>query len=351
MRGDGVSRIYVIAEMAYSHDGKRELAEKIVRDAADAGADAISIHITHMPDYMVRSYGSGPGRVSAGKETRPIYDYLADISLPFADWQAVAAVARAVGLDLVIMPNDQPSLDFAHSLAPAALVVPPACFEDGEFIDAIACAGRPVYVRVGGATLGEIEAVINRLCAAGNKAITLLYGHQNYPTAAGDTNLLFLECLRETFGFPVGIADHLDADDEFSTIVPLLAVPLGITCIEKHITHDRAERGEDFESALNRDEFKLMVERVRKCEQALGERRVRPLDEASLRYRATVRKRLVAARDIRAGERLAADAMVAKRADSGVSPAQKAAFVGATAIADVPKDTGMDWYLVAGRLS
>jgi N,N'-diacetyllegionaminate synthase len=341
----------MIAEMAYSHDGKLALAKRIVRDAAAAGADAISIHITHMPDYMVRNYGSGPGRVSANKETRPIYDYLVDISLSFEDWCAVAGTVRKTGLDLIIMPNDEPSLDFAKTLDPAALVVPPACFEDSEFVEAIGRTGKPVYVRVGGATMGEIEVVINQLRGVGNEQITMLYGHQNYPTAVADTNLLFLRCLKETFGYPVGIADHLDADDDFATVVPVLAVPLGITCIEKHMTHDRRARGEDFESALNRDEFKLLVERVRKAEEALGTSHATPLDEASMKYRSTVRKRLVAARDITAGERIPADAIVAKRADDGASPALKSAFVGATATADIPRDTGIDWSRVASRAS
>jgi sialic acid synthase SpsE len=332
--------------MAYSHDGQRVLAEQIIRDAASAGANAISIHVTHMPDYMVRHYGVGPGRVSAGKETRSIYDYLVDISLPFDDWRAIAALARSQKLELVVMPNDTPSLTFACSLNPDALVVSPACFEDGDFIEAIGRAGKPIYARVGGATLGEIEFVLDRLRAVGNNRVTLLYGHQNYPTAIGDTNLMFLKCLQETFGLPVGIADHLDAEDEFATILPLLAIPLGITCIEKHITHDRAKRGEDFESALNGREFKKMVEHVRKAEQVLGERRAKPLDEASLRYRNVVRKRLVAAHDIKTGEQLAGDALVAKRADAGVSPARKADFVGATARVDIRKDDGIDWPLV-----
>ena len=339
----------MIAEMAYSHDGKRELAEQIARDAAAAGANAVSIHITQMPDYMVRHYGSGPGRVSAGKETSSIYDYLAGISLSFDDWRAVAATVREVGLDLVIMPNDAPSFAFAKTLDPAALVVPPASFEDREFVEDIGRAGKPVYVRVGGASMGEIEAVINQLRGVGNERITLLYGHQNYPTDIGDTNLMFLRCLRDTFGYPVGIADHIDAEDEFATIMPLMAIPLGITCIEKHLTHDRAKRGEDFESALNRDEFKRLVERVRKAERALGVDHALPLDAASIRYRDTVRKRLVAARDIKAGERLTPDAIVAKRADEGASPALKSAFVGATAAVDLPRDTGIDWSRVTSR--
>ncbi|WP_157618922.1 N-acetylneuraminate synthase family protein [Skermanella stibiiresistens] len=340
--------IYVIAEMAYSHDGSVDLAERIVRDAASAGADAISIHITHMPDYMVRDYGTGAGRVSAGKETSPIYDYLCDISLSFDQWERVAAVAREVGLDLVIMPNDGPSLDFAVTLSPDALVVPPACFEEHDFIDAVGRQGTPIYLRVGGATLGEIESVIERLRATGAGAITLLYGHQNYPTSIADTSLRFLECLRNSFGLPVGIADHVDADDDFALMAPLLAIPLGITCIEKHITHDRAKRGEDFESALNGDELARLVTLVRKAEMALGVPHAAGLDASSRKYRGNVRKRLVAARAIAAGETITADALIAKRSDAGVSPAHKALFVGSTARTGIAADQGMAFDLIVG---
>ncbi len=342
-----MNKIKVIAEMAYSHDGKRALAEQIVRDAAAAGADAISIHITHMPDYMVEHYGSGPGRVSAGKEVRPIYDYLVDITISFDDWRAVADLARELKLELVIMPNDMPSLEFAKTLDPHSLVVPPACFEDQDFVEAIGRIGRHIYVRVGGSTLGEIETVLNQLRGVGNERITLLYGHQNYPTQIGDTNLEFLSCLKDTFGYPVGIADHIDADDDIATIVPLLAVPLGITCIEKHMTHDRRKRGEDFESALNRDEMRLMIDRLRKVEQALGSRRASAMDDASQRYRNTVRKRLVAARDIKKGDVIAPDAIIAKRSDDGASPTMKAELVGSVASSDIPRDTGIDWSRVS----
>ena len=62
--------------MAYSHDGSVELAKKIVADAAEAGANAISIHLTSVPDYTSIFYKTGKGRVSAGKEGKPFYDYL-----------------------------------------------------------------------------------------------------------------------------------------------------------------------------------------------------------------------------------------------------------------------------------
>lgn len=335
------SSVQIIAEMAWSHDGSVELAEKIVRDAADAGANAISVHFTDMPNYMVRHYGSGPGRVSAGKDVKPIYDYLVEINLTQDHWRQVAKVAAEVKLDLVVMPNDPASLDFAETLTPAAYVLSAASFEEWGFIRAVGALGRPVYLRVGGATLGEIEKAIDLLRAVGNEAITLLYGHQNYPTKIEDTNLAFLTCLKATFGLPVGIADHVDADDSFALVAPLMAIPLGISCIEKHLTHDRAKRGEDFESALNGSELKQLVDLVRKAEGALGRTNAVGLDASSAAYRRNSRKRLIAACDIKAGDILTEAMVGSKRSDEGEPGAHRDLVIGRRALSDFAKDDGI----------
>ncbi len=333
--------IYVIAEMAWSHDGQEALATKIVTDAKAAGANAISIHLTHMPDYMVRHFRTGAGRVSAGHEAKPIFDYLVEINLSDAAWRNVAAVARGTGLDLVVMPNDPKSLVFSRQLDPTAYVLSAACFEELDFIADVANEGKPVYLRVGGATLGEIETVVNLLRKCGNDKVTLLYGHQNYPTEIADTNLGFLSCLMTTFGLPVGIADHVSADDDFAAIAPLLAIPLGISCIEKHITHDRGVKGEDFESALNGDELKLLVERIRKSEQALGLRHALGLDASSANYRKNVRKRLVAAHPLKRGAVIARADILAKRSDDGLFPSDIDLLIGRTLARDLTLDEGL----------
>ncbi len=341
--------ITIIAEMAYSHDGSSDLAKTIIDGAVDAGADAISLHFTHMPDYMVRHYGSGPGRVSAGKDSKPIYDYLVEISPSFDAWAGIVAHARKRNIDVVVMPNDPTSLKFAETQKPDAYVLSAACFEEYDFIRAVARTGRPIYLRVGGATLGEMETVINLIRAEKNESITLLYGHQNYPTGIDDTNLSLLSCLKSTFGLPVGIADHVDANDDFAGIVPLLAIPLGISCIEKHITHDRAKKGEDFESALNPGELKRLVERVRKAERALGRAHATGLDASSALYRKNVRKRLVAARLIRAGEVIAEDAVAAKRGDEGLTASYKEHVVGRVAARDIAFDQAITFDIIGAK--
>ena len=237
----------------------------------------------------------------------------------------------------------------AETQKPDAYVLSAACFEEYDFVRAVARMGRPVYLRVGGATLGEMETVINLIRGEKNAAITLLYGHQNYPTGIDDTNLNFLSCLKSTFGLPVGIADHVDADDDFAAIAPLLAIPLGISCIEKHITHDRAKKGEDFESALNPDELKRMVERVRKAERALGKAHATGLDASSALYRKNVRKRLVAARPIKAGEVIAERDVAAKRGDEGLTASFRAHVVGRIALKDIAFDQGIAFELLGAK--
>lgn len=339
-------KTYIIAEMAWSHDGSATLARDIVKGASEAGADAISIHITDMPSYMVRHYGTGAGRVSACKEAKPIFDYLAEINLSQSDWQTIADEVKRTGLDLIVMPNDGASLVFARTLQPAAYVISAACFEEHDFVSAIGRESKPIYLRVGGATLGEIETVVNLLRNAGNPAVTLLYGHQNYPTPLAETNIRFLSCLQSTFGLPVGIADHIDADDEFALIAPLLALPLGVTCIEKHVTHDRAKKGEDFESALNPSELARLVRLVRAAESVFGRDSAISLDESSATYRRNVRKRLVAARDIREGEALTADMIVPKRSDEGLSPTEIPKLLGRRTRKALERDQGITFDMV-----
>jgi len=338
-----MSKISIIAEMAYSHDGSPELAKQIVKDAVDGGADAISIHITSVPDYVSRYYKTGQGRVSQGKDEKPFYDYLDQISLTFHEWRSVVSFIREKTIDLVIMPNDLSSLKFATELEPDAYVVPASNFEEEEYIREVGRQRLPVYLRVGGASIGEIERIIRLLDDEQSGAITLLYGHQNYPTLIEDTNLAFIPYLQRLFELPVGIADHVDGDDGFAAIAPLLAVPMGITCIEKHLTYDRKQKGEDFEAALNKDEFVSLVQNVRKAELATKNKGLLGFTADTQMYRRTLRKRIVAARNIKKGEKISRNLVAFKRSDDGIFPSEITSLLGLTITQDLQKDRGIEW--------
>jgi sialic acid synthase SpsE len=341
--------MYIIAEMAYSHDGSLDKAKKIADAASKAGANALSIHVTKVSDYIVPHYGSGPGRVSQGKESQKIYDYLSEITISHDRVKDLAQHAQSIGLDLIVMPNDMASFNYAQTLNVTAYVVAPTCMQEIDLIQAIASAQKPIYLRIGGATLTEIGDVIELIQKNGNKSITLLYGHQNYPTAIEDNNLRRLTTFAKTFGLPVGVADHTDADDEFSTILPLLAIPFGITCIEKHITYKRAEKGEDFESALDEHEFALMVKNVKKAVLAMGKDDLIGYSSSSQQYRLNTRKRIVASRNIEIGEKITKDMCILKRSDEGLLPNEIENIVGLVCNKPISKDDGIAYISLKGH--
>jgi sialic acid synthase SpsE len=309
---------YVIAEMAWAHDGSVDKALEIASASVAARADALNVHLTSLPDYMVRAYGSGDGRVSGGRTTPSVYEYLDGLLLPTEGWQQVADTVHSGGLALSCMANDVPSLALADRLGADIYVVPPAALAERVYLDAVGERSAPVMLGVGGATLAEIEHALNVLTTRGAGPIVLQYGIQAYPTDPAVINLRYLATLQRAFGLQITYHDHTEAGTRLASSVPILALGLGIAGIEKHMTHNRAVKGEDWESALEPAELADFVQDVRVAEAALGQSAWRPLGEAELNYRRVVRKRAVARRALSAGTPLDYDSVTFKRGDAGL---------------------------------
>ena len=339
--GLDTERTVLIAEMAWAHDGSIEHALAIADDVADAGFDVLNIHLTSLQDYMVPSYGEQAGtlgRVSGGRDVGTIYGHLEELQLSHDDWETLVAQARQRGLSLSCMCNDIPSVEQASGLAPDVLAIAPACLAEVPYLEAVAATRLPVMLGVGGARLGEIEAALTTLSAPGCGPRILQYGVQTYPTDPAALDLRWLGTLKRTFGLPVAYHDHTDADSPLAFDVPLVALGLGVAALEKHVTHDRAARGEDHESALSGPELRDFVDRVRVVELALGSGQWVPLTETELSYRSVVRKRAVAARAIAVGTALQTADVVFKRADDGIYPEELAALVGRVAVEALAPD-------------
>lgn len=341
--GDGYPA-FIIAEMAWSHDGSIEKAKKIIKGAADANADAISIHITSMEDYMVPEYKCEAGQtLSSGREISSMYEGHDSINLKEENWVELFPYIKKLGLIICVMCNDRKSFELCKRLKPDIYVLSPASFVEYDFIKEIAKEMKPIILRIGGALLGEIEKVITLIKDEGTEDIILLHGIQLYPTKIEDTHLGLIDSLRKIFSLQVGLADHIDGDSDLALIVPLVSLPFGATVIEKHITYNRDEKGEDYEAALNPKEFKKFVSYVREVEKSVGSYSFRTLSEAELRYRDVVRKRTVAKDEIKMNEKITAEKITFKRADEGAYPDESKYLIGRTAKYDIKKNEPITW--------
>lgn len=335
--GDG-HPTFIIAEMAWSHDGSIKNAKRIIDAAAEGRADSICFHLTSMKDYMVPHYRTGKGRVSAGKETMPIYEYLSRINLKPENWFELSTYTRKKGLLICTMCNDLPSVKLASKLGTDSYVISPASIAEEDLVREVARNGKPVFLRISGSTMDEIKRAVSWIKSEKNKGIVLVYGFQSYPTKLKDMHLRFIPTLKKIFQLPVGFADHTDGGSELALLVPLLALAFGANVIEKHLTHDRSFKGEDFESALDPPVFKKFVNNLREIEKTFGSPEVRALSKAELDYREISRKRTVAAMDIKKGERITRGKLAFKRSDEGIFPDEISLILGKTAALDIKKN-------------
>jgi len=201
-------------------------------------------------------------------------------------------------------------------LGVSSFKVPSGEITNLPYLRHIGSYGRPVILSTGMATLADIEAALDVLEGAGTPRaqITVLHCSTEYPTAMADVNLRAMLSIRDAFQVAVGYSDHTPGIE-----VAIAAVAMGASVIEKHFTVDRSLPGPDHAASLEPTELDAMVRAIRNIEVALGDGIKRP-SEIETRNRTVVRKSLVAARTIDAGEPFTAANLAVKRPGTGVSP-------------------------------
>jgi sialic acid synthase SpsE len=314
-------RTYIIAEMAWSHNGNFKNAVKILEGVKKSGAEAISIHLTDLESYMTMDYKCLDGK-TLSNNTDSIYNYLDKINLTNEEWLEFNKLSMDLDIDLVAMCNDYKSFNFSKKMNIKKYVISAASFLEYDFIKDTVQYNNDIILRIGGATLEELDKVINFILFNNPKAkINLLAGIQLYPTPINQLQIKSIHNLKERYknrNITIGIADHIDGDNPYAIYLPALALSYGIEIVEKHITTDRKERLEDYEAALGIEQFISFVKFIRIAEEALGDGSLDYIvNDSYERYRKVVRKKIVANKNLSKGSFVNREDLIFKRADFG----------------------------------
>ncbi|QQF52306.1 pseudaminic acid synthase [Campylobacter fetus subsp. venerealis] len=262
-------RPYIIAEMSANHCGDKNLAFKIIKAAKDAGADALKVQ-TYTADTITIDCKDEIFMTQEGGlwEGQSLYDLYKKAYTPW-EWQSeLKAYADEIEIDFFSTPFDYSAVDFLESINVPMYKI--ASFEaiDYPLIRYAAKFKKPMIISAGISSLEEIYEAIDACKSVGNNDITILKCTSSYPAKIEDMNLITIKDMLKRFspmGVKVGLSDH-----SMSLEVPITAVALGASMIEKHFTIDRALGGEDSGFSLNKDEFKAMSSAVRNTYKALG---------------------------------------------------------------------------------
>lgn len=307
--------VLIIAEAGVNHNGQRDLALGLVDAAADAGADLVKFQTFRADRQVTCSAATAEyqRRNTGGAESQ--HEMLRQLELTEEMHELLISRCAERGIGFFSTGFDVESVDMLVRLGADRLKVPSGELTNLPYLRHVGALGKRLIVSTGMATLQEISAAVDVLehCGTPRGEITLLHCNTEYPTPMEDVNLSAMATLRAEFGVGVGYSDHTAGIE-----AAIAAVALGATVIEKHFTLDRALPGPDHRASLEPPELAAMVAAIRNIERALGDGVKRP--SASERKNISiVRKSLVAATPIRAGEPFTPLNVTTKRPGTGIS--------------------------------
>ncbi len=326
------NKTFIIAEAGVNHNGSFELAKQLVDKAVWAGADCIKFQTFNSKNLVSKNAQKAEYQKKTTDSSETQLDMLKKLELSKEEFVEIRDYCNQKGIMFLSTPFDLESIDFLSSIGVKTWKVPSGEITNYPFLRAIGKRKESVIMSTGMCTLDEVRDAIKVLKDFGTTDITLLHCTTEYPAPYDSVNLKAMLTLKNEFGFNVGYSDHTNG-----IAVPVAAVAMGASVIEKHFTLDKNMEGPDHKASLEPDELKLVVQSIRNVELALGDGTKRPSD-AEKKNIAIARKSIVAAWDIKKGEKFTEENLTAKRPGNGISPMNLAEVLGKIAKRDFSED-------------
>ena len=328
------SRTLIIAEAGVNHNGDLALARQLIDVAAVAGADLVKFQTFTADRLATRTAQKADYQNRTTTSTESQHEMLSRLELTDAMHHELIAHCATRNIDFFSTGFDIESVDLLVRHGQNHFKIPSGEITNLPYLRHIGRLGKSVILSTGMANLGEIEAAIDALEAAGTPRamLTVLHCTTEYPTPMAEVNLRAMLSIHAAFGVAVGYSDHTQGIE-----VAIAAVAMGATVIEKHFTLDRNLPGPDHKASLEPAELNAMVAAIRNIEVALGDG-IKRLTTSEARNRPVVRKSLVASRAIKSGALFTAENITAKRPATGISPMRWDEVIGKTALRDFGPD-------------
>jgi N,N'-diacetyllegionaminate synthase len=328
----------IIAEAGVNHNG--DLAHRLIDVAAEARADVVKFQTFKASELVTPDAPKAEYQADATNSDGGQLEMLKALELSAEDHRVLFAHCQTKGIAFLSTAFDDASTDLLKEFIMPLQKIPSGEITNVPYLRRTGARSEPIVMSTGMATLAEIEFALDTLCAAGAVLdnITVLHCNTQYPTPFEDVNLKAMQTIRAAFpGIHVGYSDHTTGIE-----VPIAAVAMGASVIEKHFTTDRTLPGPDHAASLEPEELKAMVSGIRNIERALGVGRKVPSPSEAPNLD-IVRKSIVAAKAIPEGEQFSEDNLTNKRPGGGLSPTLWDATVGRSARRAFAANERIEW--------
>ncbi len=332
-------KVYIIAEAGVNHNGSLDRAKQMVKIAANAGADAIKFQTFKVDTLVTKDAAKAEYQKKTTSSKESQFDMLKKLELSALSHRELIKACKLNKIEFLSTPFDLTTIELLKNLGINKWKIPSGEITNLPYLRKIASFGQEIILSTGMADLDEIRAALAVFTDAGisQDKITVLHCTTQYPAPINDVNLKAMQTIKNSFsGIKIGYSDHTNGIE-----VPIAAVAMGATIIEKHFTLDKNLQGPDHKASLEPDELAQMVKAVRNIEMALGNGRKMPtqLEKKNI---SVIRKSIVAACDIATGELFTKKNLTIKRPGKGLSPMKWDDIIGQYATKEYAVDDLID---------
>lgn len=327
-----MSKTYIIAEAGVNHNGDFNLAKNLILEARNVGADAVKFQTFISKNLVSASAQKAEYQKQTSDVNETQLKMLEKLELSFDNFVLLNEYAKGIGIDFLSTPFDNDSIDFLLTLQMPFWKIPSGEITNRPYLMKIEKTKKPIILSTGMCTMIEIREALEIFRKYKRSDITLLHCNTEYPTPYQDVNLNAMMTMSKVFSVNIGYSDHTQGIE-----IPIAAVALGATVIEKHFTLDKNMAGPDHRASLDPKELANMISAIRKIEVSLGDGEKKP-SQSEVKNINIVRKSIVAKCDIKKGELFSEDNLTTKRPGNGISPMCWYEVLGMNAIRDFKED-------------
>ena len=319
-------KVIIIAEAGVNHNGDIQTAKKLIDVAVEAGVDYVKFQ-TFKADRLVSKLAKKAIyqqlNINDGDDSQ--YNMLKNLELSHLDHLELIRYCDEKNIKFFSTAFDVDSVTYLNDLGLEIFKIPSGELTNYPYLRAIALLGKPIIMSTGMCYEYEIKQALDVLVQFGisKEIISILHCNTEYPTPMKDVNLKGMLSIKENLGTEIGYSDHT-----LGIEVPIAAVALGASIIEKHFTLDRTLPGPDHRASLEPDELKAMVKAIRNIELSISGNGIKKPSESELKNITIARKSIHLKRDINKGDFLSENDLISLRPGDGISPMEWENIIG-----------------------
>lgn len=326
--------VFIIAEAGVNHNGDFQIAKKLIDIAVDAKANAIKFQTFKAKNLVSKNAKKAKYQQQTTNPNETQFDMIKKLELDEISHKELIKYCKSKNIMFLSTPFDCESVRLLANLGLEIFKIPSGEITNLPYLRDIGKLNKKVILSTGMANLGEIEQALEILIINGTKRnnITILHANTQYPTPMQDVNLKAMVNIGAAFGLKFGYSDHTQGIE-----IPIAAVAMGASIIEKHFTLDKNMPGPDHKASLDPSELKTMIKAIRNVEMAFGDG-IKRASKSESENIFVARKSIVAKTKIKKGEILTELNLTTKRPGNGISAMKWDEIIGKSANKDYDED-------------